>query len=91
MYVRLADVPVPRRLWWWLLFLFLVVRSNRRALKAAGKTGQDLGESVATRWAQVDADTAAMLRLTQTMVRLTWAVVGLTVVVIAATMYLGLR
>ncbi len=91
MYMRLADVPVPRRWWWWFLLVFLVVRSDRRAVKAAGKTGEDLAQSVVTRWEHVDADTASMLKLTRTMVRLTWAVVILTVVVIAATVYLGLR
>jgi hypothetical protein len=93
--MRLADAPVPRSRWWWLMLALSVIvskrRSDRQAVKVAGKVGQELGESVVARWEKTDADTATMITLTQTMVHLTWAVVALTVVVIGATLYLGLR
>lgn len=91
MWMRLADVPVPRRLWWWALLTLLLRRSSRRNIKAAEKVGRDVAEIVFQRWQDTDTRTAAMLDLTRRLVRLTWAVVVLTVVVLGATLYLGLR
>jgi hypothetical protein len=91
MWIRLADAKVPRPLWWWVLLVLAVRRSDRRHIRAAEHVGRDLAESVVARWEQTDAATDAMLALTRTMVRLTWAIMGLTVVVLAATLYVGLR
>lgn len=78
-------------MWWWATLLVLVRRKDRNTMRAAEQVGSDLGESVAKRWQETDAATAAMLALTRTMVRLTWAVMLLTLVVLAATVWLGLR
>lgn len=91
MYTRLADVPVPRRWWWWGLLVVMVLRDGRRTRKEDERIGQELGESVVTRWKDTDEATAVMLKMTKTMVRLTWAVVALTVVVLGATLHLGLQ
>ena len=91
MYTRLADVLVPRRLWWWALLVFLLVRDGHRTRRQMEQVGRDLGEAVVTRWSDTDEATTAMLKMTRTMVRLTRAVVVLTVVVLAATLYVGLR
>jgi hypothetical protein len=91
MYMRLADFPVPRRWWWWGLLVLLLARDGRRNRRKMKRTGKDLGKSVVARWEQVDAATAAMLKLNRTMVRLTWAVVALTLVALGVTLYLGLR
>jgi hypothetical protein len=91
MYTRLADLRVPRPWWWWAMLALLLIRDGRRTRRHMEGVAHDLGESVVMRWAQTDAATESMLKLTRTMVRLTWAVVVLTVVVIAATLYLGFR
>lgn len=91
MWVRLADVKVPRRMWWWATLVLLVRRSDRKSIAVAERVGRDLAESVVKRWEQTDAATDAMLTLTRTMVRLTWAVVVLSVIVLSATIWLGLR
>ncbi len=91
MWMRLADVPMPRRLWWWTLLTLALRRSSRSNRKAAEKLGRDMAEIVFERWQQTDATTTAMLDLTQKLVRLTWAIVALTLVVLGATLYLGLR
>lgn len=93
-WIPLADLRVPPS-WLWsfgiVLGLLITRRRDRRAMTAAGKVGQDLAESVLTRWADTDAQTAAMLDMTRKLVALTWAVVALTLVVLGATLYVGLR
>jgi len=93
-WIRLADLRVPRPSVWRLgitLGLLVARRRDKAAFEAAIRVGEDIGQSVLTRWADTDAQTAAMLDLTHKLVRLTWAVVVLTVVVLAATLYVGLR